>query len=389
MKQDASGIVTRLLDNRKVLVELVIAAILLSLSVNLISSSIMELKWISPLWAFVLASLLAVMCGIYFVVKLLWYRTHTHNFRGFIILDSKKNAIVDIPRYDYGRDLHKYMQAAFAENMAIKKMWDKEPVDKDFCYEKENSRISYTKGKGHHLVSEATEYYVLENLSTHLTDYFNRPDFDDHNLHTFARNDIPDVLLSNRFLELFSKPMEDRTVFSADDGDFPHGGEVVMAMGEGGAFYSRFDLTLPKGARVSRSKSNSIIIDTSRFTLAVDVDFGGFGALIPYEYEQHILGIDPRNCHDYQISVKFTVSFKFASLFLPGGWGYYRWIESFMESFNSKFSEDRHFTDIGWESALTLIEYNEKEKSSPEEKRSQPDAVSDGESAAASSMPVS
>ncbi len=389
MKEGSSGMVTRLLDNRKLLLELIIAAVLLSLSINLISSSILDLKWISPLCAFVLASILAVICTTYFVARLLWFRTHTYTFRGFIIFHSKKNEVADTPRYDYGHDLHNYMQAAFAENAAIKRMWDKEPVDKGFHHDKETGKVSHRIGKGHQLVIEATEYYILENLSTHLTDYFNRPDFDKQNLHTFARNDIPDVLLSNRFLELFSKPMEERTLFSAEDGAPSHGGEVVMAMGNGGAFYSRFDLTLPKGARIWRSKSNAIVIDTDRFALTIDVDFGGFGTVIPYKYQRHILGLDPHECHDFQISVRFTVAFKFASLFLPSGWGYYRWIESFMESFESKFSEDRHFMDIGWESALTLIEYHEKQKSLADAKRSQPDAALDGESAAASSPPVS
>ncbi len=151
---------------------------------------------------------------------------------------------------------------------------------------------------------------MLENLSTHLADYFNHPDFEDEKLHTFARTDIPDVLLSNRFLELFSKPMEDRALFSAENSTIPHSAEVVMATGKDGAFYSRFDLTLPKGARVSRSNSNTVVVRTDRFTLVIDVDFGGFGAVIPYEYERHILGLDPHECHTYQIRVSFSMSFK-------------------------------------------------------------------------------
>lgn len=389
MKNDSPGMVSRLLDNRKLLLELLIGAVFLSLSINLISSAILSLSWITPLCAFVLALTLSVTSITYFAARLLWFRTSKYFFGGFIILDKSKNEVADIPRYDYGRDLHRYMQAAFAENAAIKRMWDNEPIDKEFDHDKETGKFSRRIGKGHQLIIEATEYYLLENLSTHLTDYFNRPDFDEQNLHTFARNDIPDVLLSNRFLELFSKPMEERALFSAEDGAPPYRGEVVMVMGRGGLFYSRFDLTLPKGARIKRSASNAIIIDTDRFTITIDVDFGGFGTIIPYEYQQHILGLDPHGCHAYQITMRFTVAFKFASLFLPSGWGYYRWIESFMESFESKFSKDRHFIDIGWESALTLIEYHEKQKNHGDTKPSQPDAALDGESAGASSPPVS
>jgi hypothetical protein len=238
MKEGSSDIVTRLLDNRKLLLELIIAAVLLSLSIHLIAGSILDLNWISPLCAFVLASILAVMCTAYFVVRLLWFRTHTYTFKGFIIIHSKKNEVVDIPQYDYGHDLHDYLQAAFAENAAIKRLWDKEPIDKGLHHDKKKGELSCTVGKGHQLIIEATEYYILENLSTHLADYFNRPAFDEQNLHTFARNDIPDVLLSNRFLELFSKPMEDRALFSTKAGAASHTDEfIIVQTGKDGAVY--------------------------------------------------------------------------------------------------------------------------------------------------------
>jgi len=400
MDETPRTMITRLLGNRKALLELVIAALLLALSVNLISSALLELKWISPLWAFGLGSVLVVACIFYFVATLLWSRTHRHEFQGFIVCHTKKNAVVDVPRYDYGSRLHGYLTAAFAENPAIENIWSKEPIDKGFRYDKETGKASLKLGKGHQLIAEATEYYVLENLSTHLTDYFNRPDFDQHELHTFARKDIPDVLLSNRFLELFSKPMEDRPLFSAkndslsneddivritdteecplvstDSAPRVHENQVVWATGGGGAFYSRFDLTLPKGARVKRTHGNGILIETNRFAVTILVDFRGFGTVIPSDYQRYILGLKPSECREYEVRVTFNVSFRFASLFLRGGWDYYRWIESFMKSFEARFSEDSHFSRIGWESVLTLIKYHERQtQSSPEQRDIQPDS---------------
>jgi hypothetical protein len=165
--------------------------------------------------------------------------------------------------------------------------------------------------------------------------------------------------------------MEDRPLFSTEEGAPYLKAKVVMSTGGDVAFYMHFALTLPKGARIKRGEPNAIVIDTDRFVLTFNIDFGGFGTIIPWEYHRHILGLDPRECDDYQISVRFKVLFKFASLFLPGGWEYYRWLESFMESFNAKFSKDRHFAEIGWESALTLIQYHEMQKSKSEGKESQ------------------
>jgi len=372
MNDTSPRMITQLLGNRKMFLELIIAAIVLALSVNIIAGAVLQLNWINPLWAFALASTLTLVCTLYFIGRLLWTSTHKHEFQGFIICSKKNNELIDVPRYDYANELHSFMTAAFAENAAIKNLWSKDPLAGTLHFDPKTGDASHAKGKAHQLIVEATEYYVLDKLSVHLTDYFNRPGFDEKELHTFARNDIPDVLLSNRFLELFSKPMEDRPLFSAEDNTGPGGVEVVMATGEQGAFFSRFELTLPKGAYVWRNRDNEIVIHTGRFTLTVAVDFEGCGAIVPREYQRHILGIDPMEYSHYEVRVAFEVSFKFAALFLPGGWDYYRWVESFMQSFEAEFSRERHFSTIGWESALTLIEYHERHKQvSPRDKGSQ------------------
>ena len=133
-------------------------------------------------------------------------------------------------------------------------------------------------------------------------------------------------------------------------------------MREGPIFYSRFELTLPKGARVRKTRDNEIKIETDRFTLKIIINFKGMSAVIPPKYKKYILGIDHMESHDYQISVVYEVSLKFGALFLPGGWGYYRWIESFMQSFESRFSQAKHFSSIGWDSTLTFIEFQERQK---------------------------
>jgi len=364
-----SSLITRLLNNRKAFLEVVIAAILLALSLNLISGCLLELTWISPFVTFVVAISLTLICTLYFVVRLLWTRTHTYNFKGFIIYDSKQSKVVDIPRYDYGYHLRRFMEAAFAENEAIKKLWDKEPISKELHFDKKEGKVSRYIGKGHQLIVEATEYYVLEKLSTHLTDYFNQPDFDEQELRTFVRNDIPDVLLANKFLELFSKPMEDRPLFSGNESSPSKNGEIVMAMRKG-AFYSRFDLTLPKSSKIKRIDSKTITVETNRFIFTITIDFKGFSTVIPYEYLHHVLGLDTSALKEYQIDIDFTVSFRFASLFLPGGWDYYRWVESFVESFDQRFSQDRYFKNIAWESALTVIQYLERTKENRKERKS-------------------
>ena len=355
-----SGLITRLLNNRKTFLEILIAAILLSLSINLISGSILEIKWIPPLAAFLVAVGLAIICMIYFMQRLLLPHTQTYHFNGFFIYDSKKNWVMGIPRYHYGNHLRMYLGAAFAENEVIKKLWDKEPISTGLHFDKETGEISRSIGKGHQLIVEATEYYILHNLCIHLTDYFSPPNFSKGELRTIARDDIPDVLLANRFLELFSKPREDRPLFWEDASKPQREVKPSTDRRQGGLYFSRFNLTLPRSANIKRLDPKTIAIKTNRLTFTIATDFEGFASPIPWEFKQYVLGLNPQyDTDDYTVSVRFTVSFRFASLFLPGGWDYYRWVESFAESFDDQFSEDRYFKNIFWEAAHTVIQYFE------------------------------
>lgn len=369
LKYRSQRIIRQLLSSRRFLIELFIAAIVLSLSINLISNAILYLEWVSPRNAFYLASMLTTICFGYFVIRFVKSHTNSYDFEGFLVLQKKENKVVKIMRYDYGYNLHRYLNSAFTENVALKRLWDKEPICKGVVFDKDTGSVSLVYGQGHRLIKEATEYFVLETLSTHLTDYFNRTPFKEEKLHTFERNDIPDVLLSNRFLELFSKPMEERALFfdkDATNGKRKGKGEdnVVMSMTDRGAFFSKFNLTLPNGAQVSRDKSNALLIGTKRFELRIEVIFGGFSLSIPWEYKKHILGLDFDEAAGYQVHVRFETTFKLVSFLLPTSWDYYHWIESFMETFDKGFSKGRYFQKIGWESALTVFNFLEKRKPS-------------------------
>jgi len=103
------------------------------------------------------------------------------------------------------------------------------------------------------LIVEATEYYVLETLSTHLTDYFNQSELDSARLKEFSREDVADIVFKNRFLDTFSRPMRERAAFVRDSPKTSnHMDRVVAFYGSNGVRYSKFDLVLPIGARIER-----------------------------------------------------------------------------------------------------------------------------------------
>jgi hypothetical protein len=168
------------------------------------------------------------------------------------------------------------------------------------------------------LIMEATEYFILEMLSTHLTDYFNDEKFKEENLTTIERKDIPHVLLENRFLNLFSKPMEERAAFK--DRYIPKG--IRGSSQVGGAEFSYFDLILPTKSKVSRIDGKTFEISTQKFSLQVTISYMGTDELLPTNFERYYLRTyeypqmsNPSMVKEKSIDIEVKVFFK-NSIFL-------------------------------------------------------------------------
>jgi hypothetical protein len=332
------------LSNRTNIIELLIVAVMITLGINLITSAIFNiLKFENKDNVLLIIGLsIVLLSGLYFVFKISWKTKILKEFSGFVIFDKQSKLPADCDGYDYMEELRRNFKAAFAENKALEHIWNNDP-----------------KKNKDSLVIEATEYYLIDDLSTHLTDYFNLKKLDKKQLKKFSRNDIPDILLSNRFLELFSKPMEQRASFISDKQKDKSPGRVVMSYGKGGELFKEFDFVLPKSSKISRS-DNCIFIDTKRFIISLSVDYGGYGTVLPRGFEKYYLGY--KNFEDFstlKIEVKISVQFKFNSLFSLKGWDYYEWIELFLEKVERNFSKNYFFSMINRQQIYTQIKINE------------------------------
>lgn len=200
----------------------------------------------------------------------------------------------------------------------------------------------------------------MDELSTHLTDYFNTRGLDENQLIEFSRKDIPDILLSNRFLELFSKPMEQRSSFIKDPKNDNSPDKVVMSYGDGGTLFKEFDFVLPEGSKVSKS-NGEIIINTKRFRISLKVSYDEFGTVLPRGFEFYYCGFKSYEDFDTTaINLSISVQFKVRSIFLRGGWDYYEWIELFLEKIERNFSEEYFFNSINWKQIYIQTKINEK-----------------------------
>ncbi|EHU5198709.1 hypothetical protein M2G95_21395 [Vibrio vulnificus] len=342
-------VIERLTISRATLLEVVVAAFLLGICASLSASIIYDSLKSKPYFLLLLIIALSVVCMLFLFKKLWSARKASIDIDGFLIYSDKSNSIVSVPRYDLSEEVCDYLSSAFSENEALKRQWDSQPIAN--LYKRDVDR-QYKASMS--LIQEAIEYYVLESLSTHLTDYFNKEKYDDSELKYFQRNDVPSVLFTNRFMELFSSPMENRLPFM--DGEGVSEGTVVMSVGKNGERYSRFDLVLPKDAKIFRD-NDSVVIETSKFKLKLSASFDGYGYVTPVAFEKHYLGMESfRDSLAFKVGFRAEVDFKWLSTVSPTKWDYHEWLDGFFESIEKEMSADKFFEKISWETVSTMIQ---------------------------------
>jgi len=354
-----SKFIEEISSSRAAFAEVAIAALILGLAVSLLASIIYD-HLRSNLILLLLGSLIVIfLCLLVLAKKIGKARTAHLNLKAFFILDTEKNTLVKIPRYRFGESLCDFMRGAFKENRALQKQWDIEKI-----YDLKRDRSSGKKPAAFRLVEEATEYFILERLSTHLTDYFNAKDYSKKELKEYTRNDVPDILLNNRFMELFSAPMKDRAIFQTN-GDIKGEDRIVYAVNEEGGIYAKFDLILPRQTRISRTE-DGILIDAEYFTLSIKNSFDGMGFVIPRGFLKYYLGKKWEHHNEYKIKVDLEVNFKLKSLFGKAKWDYHSWLDGFLTSLAKSMEASTFFKEIQWELASTMLHCGEiSKKDSP------------------------
>lgn len=345
------------LEQRSALWEFVVAAIGISIATNLIVSGFAQTDATFPNPSFAIGLGLAIVCLVFFVGRALSRVNRRLYVSGvFPVLEKDKRRAVAIARYRFSEELEDYFKAICAENAAIAKTWET-------LEDGENKRMSLAAFDRKSvppptmLVREAVEYFVLDCLSVHLSSFFQNRGWREDALIELGRDAIPSVLLKNRFLEMFSKPMEDRAPF-IDHGPRDEEGNVrktvVWATGKDGAIFDRFELILPKGTKVGRKSDASIHIEHFLFKMEVRVRFDGFGGAVVRDFEQNYMGAKFLEHHMYDAAIEIVAKFSVFSMLTRSGIQYFRWIESFLAKIENEVSFERFLTKIGWETASTV-----------------------------------
>lgn len=365
------------LKSRGTLIELVLAAVVLALGINLLATSI-AVYFQDAAWSLALFGTSLSILSITFIARRTFASNHIEReLNGFVCFRPKTSELISIPRYEYVEEIERYLKALFSENDAPQKLWESDPVHKSFEIDPNTGKHKHRTTAAGQLLIEATEYFVLENLSTHLTDYFNHSDIDSAHLHELTREDVATVVFSNRFLDTFSRPMNERSAFVDNTlGKNSKHGTVVAAFGKGGVRYSKFDLVLPSGAKVFRSDKHSISIDAPKFLLTMRVNFGGYGTNLPRGFSELYIGnLSFPDVSTYKIGITTTVQFKPFALLSRAGWEYHQWLDSFLEKLERDFSKRAFLDHIQWNTAITAARVVERTLSKRRENDAPPEAT--------------
>lgn len=345
---EGRDIIERVSQSRAYLVELLILAVTAGIAINLLSQYLalhISANLAGLLGATTIALCLGELCR-----RRLGSTSSCIQIRSIAILDQH-NQLVSIPGYNLSNDVKRLLDAAFDENPALKSQWDKQPPSCCFNSAYQEAMLSgvfdmSTRAAGLRLLREAFEYALLNCLGLHLSSYFNDGRLGD--VKELVREDMPQVLLKNRILELISRDTRDRV-------GFDEVGENVYSSYRGNRMYERINLALPAGSKVVRGGDNSVVIDSPAVRLKLDVRCDGYLTAIDSGFAEYYLG-HPWNDLDYlQVDLSVEARAKIRLLALPRRRNYYNWISTFIPDVRKSMSFEAFLQSICWPQTSALV----------------------------------
>lgn len=359
--------------SRDLLLEIILTAIFISFGLNLIVTSFSNLNSFFNVIMLIMGIITVISSAIVLIYNNFRKFNRTIVLKGFIVYDAKENRLIDVDNYGLSNELVCNLNSAFEEDESLKTIWENTPLRYVFGpFELEGYTTSAKE-----IIEESFEYFIFHRLSSTLHHFFNSKEFDEKDLKIYEREDIPDALLNNRFLNLFSKPIDQREAFvdkDKEDGVFfeSEGGETLyMSYGKGGVLYHKLHLVLPAGTNVKRHDPNGIVLESNQIVLNFDIHFEGFNTILPKYFQKYYLDLDLEWVSEdeqtdvlrfqvFDIGLKIDVKFKIRSLFSNTVWKQNEWLDSYLNSLNKEISMDYFFESINWEQISTLLYIVEK-----------------------------
>lgn len=270
--------INQIIDEKKELIQLVLVAVFLAVSLGLVTNLIATKLEFWTVWIFAFASVACLGALINRLVKKLSFDDQV---QAIVFFRPTRNSLVSVKDYDFAQDMARTIRAIEAENKSIFSSWANDPLSKPretsmppqgardkhyIAISRMSTEESETppKPRSVELLEETAQFCLLETLSTHLRDYFDHTD--SGAIEELQRKDIPELLHANRVLNLLTTPIEQRDIFieAFPDPEKRPGGEIHSLWSSDGAIYNRFDLVLPKNSKVTIPEAKTVRIETTR-----------------------------------------------------------------------------------------------------------------------------
>ena len=270
-----------------------------------------------------------------------------------ISYDPQKQELIKIPKYKLSEDLIHYLNAACIESKDIKSLWRKDKLDLKHIHNDIDPKSTFVElSQSAAVLNQLVEYLILNKLSLTTVDYFNKPTFDKRKLIQLTELNVPDIVVTNMFLSLFSKDISQREAFDNNCNK-----SIVMAYGKNGEIYDKFELSLPKKCQIIRKKPNTIILKHPLFKLELTPAFSGFNTALPKGFTQEYIKADFLKIQSYKFYIGVTLKFSWKAIFI-GKSIYYDWIDTFLDKLHNDMDFDRFIENIHWDIVSALNQCN-------------------------------
>ncbi len=307
------------MKNKKAeIIEIILVTILVSLSINLISSSIFTLDDIKSIIIMVTGVVICISIVIYYL-KIKVRSMHIDKFiEGNIILNSKHKNIYQLLEYYSSFLISEDVYALMLENKEFSKKYKDslKNIDKfnEDNQQLQNSYFSFA-------INSAIEYQILNLLTDHLH-------LDDEDVKTIDINNASKDILNNIFIKTLAKDYKTRKVFNDCEDRERDGEELVSIRSDEGYIYDKFAIAIPKNAVLTK-KRNSIVIKSKYFK--INIEWGIDNASFPFPDMEfyNFFNVDKIDYDDIEIAyyIKAKVEYSLLSMFSKKSDKYYLWIE--------------------------------------------------------------
>lgn len=252
---------------------LVVSAITLALGVALFANYLTYILGTTYL-LFILAIFL-IFISLFIITKIINPKVEILvKIKGGFHFEAKKLKGKEVIGYEFNNDMIQYLRAIATENKAYHNALLKENYNFNDNYDPNILNF-------HNLAASCAEFLFLDKLSLHLNSYFVDNNIDSSLIAPIPRNELSSDVLKNRILELITRSYEERAAFC--DREIGENSKLCYAVGKDGEVYNSIELELPNNTKITRSKSNELIIENNIFEIIFKVECNGVSTVVASE----------------------------------------------------------------------------------------------------------